>query len=343
MNQLTNNCLQLKLTFKFLIFFLGLFIISSTLTAQKSIEDIAKMKENKWQKLVEGKYGYINLIPGFKTMIQENLLKEENVPNPKNIGILTFQLWDEPTWKSTRAGDWVYYEKNLLTEEGSNLVSNELYKLMLPAIKKKFSSAGITLKTTDEYLDSEEKMQIYREGASQVKVSGLVKFLTDGLHNRLQGENEGQGTVSADGYAFYPVTASVMASDFKAPGIVGKITENLGLDASLIISVNVSIEKGGKLLVFRGMGMAIVGPVKDEEDVEFRGKIGKKMVQYQRDGQALSSSYFTVDPIPLADMVKKTGEIEEWHTAGIDLVATRMVENMVFDLNKLANMDKSKK
>lgn len=319
-------------------------MVSFTLSAQKSIEDIAEMKEKKWQKLAEGQHGYINLIPGLKTMIKEGMLKEENVPNPKEIGILTFQLWDESTWKQVAKSDTQsFYELHTISEDGSNMISNKLYEIMYPALKKEFANANITLKTTSEYLDSQGDKEIYASGANEVEVSGLMKFLTSGFLNRLQGETQGQGTVSADGYAFYPVTARIMNSDYKAPASVGKIVEKLDLDAGLVLSVNVSIERGGKLLAFNGMEMGVVGPVKDEEDVEFRGKIGKKMVQYQRDGQGFASSYFGVDNIPLADMNKKTGEIIAWHTDGLETVARRMAQNIIFDLKKLANMDMSKK
>ena len=319
-----------------------LLVISNTVFAQKSIQDIAQMKDKKWEKLSKGKYHYRNELPQLEGLINTELLKEENTPNPKNIGILTFQLWDETTWKSQKAGGWVYYTKNFLSENGSNIVSNKIMEKILPGIKAEYKNAGINLLEPKEFIDNEEKRQVYANGASQVELSGLVKFLSNGFFNRLQGERSGQGSVSADGYAFYPVTAKLVSQDFKAPASIGKITEQLGIDASLLIAMKVSIEKGGKRLVFRGFEMAIVTSIDDEEDKEYKGKIGAKLMNLYRDGLTMSAMYFDVEPITIADLEKKTGNVEAWYIDGIDQVAKRMTSDMLYGLKKFVNRDKSK-
>ncbi|GAB5527909.1 MAG: hypothetical protein Roseis2KO_57810 [Roseivirga sp.] len=321
-----------------------LLCISGITYGQKSLQDIAEMKDKQWNKLVKDKYYYTGQLPQLEGLISVKLLKEENTPDPKEIGVLTFQLWDESTMKSQKAGNWVYYEKNFLSEDGSNIISNKIIKEILPAIKSEFTQAGINLLEPSEFIDNEEEREIYNNGASQVELSGIVAFMNSSIFNRLQGEsNGGSGSVSADGYAFYPVTAKLVTQDFKAPASIGKITEQLGLDASLLIAIRVSIEKGGKKLVFRGFEMAVVTTIDDEKDQVYKGRIGAKVMNIYRDGLTMASSHFSVEPIVIADLQKKTGKVEAWYIEGIDRVAQRMTQDMLFGMKKFINRDKSKK
>lgn len=131
--------------------------------------------------------------------------------------------------------------------------------------------------------------------------------------------------------------------DFKSPSNIGLITEELGLDASLLIAVRVSIEKGGRSLVFRGFEMAVVTTIDDEKDKEYSGRIGAKLMNMYRDGLTMSASYFQMDPIMLADLERKTGNVEKWYLDGVDLVAERMTDDVIFGMKKFINRDKSRK
>ena len=145
---------HLKTHFRLAICFLML-LSSVTVFGQKSFKDIAEMKQNKWNSLVKLKHAYISNIYALEGLISSGLLKEENTPNPENIGILTFQLWDESTMKSQKAGDWVYYTKNFISEEGSNIISNKILEVILPSIKEEFTNAGFNLLEPNEFRDNE--------------------------------------------------------------------------------------------------------------------------------------------------------------------------------------------
>ncbi|MBO6761462.1 MAG: hypothetical protein JJ909_10910 [Roseivirga sp.] len=301
-----------------------LLVLNGSLIAQKNFMEIAQMKDKKWDNFRKGSDYYISQLMLIDGLIDVGLLKEENTPNPKDIGVLTFQLWDESTWKSSKAGGWVYYEKNFISEDGSNMISNRIMEEILPKIRAKYTSAGFNLMEPDEFITKEEQK--------------------NGLLNRLQGNsNGGTGSVSADGYAFYPVTAKTVSMDFKSPSNIGLITEELGLDASLLIAVRVSIEKGGRSLVFRGFEMAVVTTIDDEKDKEYSGRIGAKLMNMYRDGLTMSASYFQMDPIMLADLERKTGNVEKWYLDGVDLVAERMTDDVIFGMKKFINRDKSRK
>jgi hypothetical protein len=213
---------------------------------------------------------------------------------------------------------------------------------MLPEIKKVFNDSGVSLLEPNEFATSEEKQKIYNEGPEKIELSGILKVFSGGLLDRLQGKRKGQGTLSADGYAFYPITASLLASDFKAPAKIGLVTEELDLDASLIISVKVSIEKGGKALMFRGMELALIGPIDDDESIEYSGRIGAKTMNTYREGLLYSAAYFEVDDIQIAKMNKKNGEIEEWYLDGFPKMSTRLTSDLLYGLEKFKNLDKKK-
>lgn len=321
-----------------------LLVLNGSLIAQKNFMEIAQMKDKKWDNFRKGSDYYISQLMLIDGLIDVGLLKEENTPNPKDIGVLTFQLWDESTWKSSKAGGWVYYEKNFISEDGSNMISNRIMEEILPKIRAKYTSAGFNLMEPDEFITNEEQKEIYFNGPSRVELSGILKFFSNGILNRLQGNsNGGTGSVSADGYAFYPVTAKTVSMDFKSPSNIGLITEELGLDASLLIAVRVSIEQGGRSLVFRGFEMAVVTTIDDEKDKEYSGRIGAKTMNMYRDGMTMSASFFQMEPIMLADLERKTGNVKKWYLDGIDLVAERMTDDVIFGMKKFINRDKSRK
>lgn len=322
------------------LFLLG---ISSPINAQKSIQDLADLKDKKWDKLVKSHKSGLNNVYAVEGLLSIDVLEKDNLPNPKNVGVLTFQLWDESITKSNKAGDWVYYEKHFLTPSGSNVISNKLVGVILSGMKKRFNQSGIQLVEPSEFLTSDEKRKVYNEGAEKVELSGILKVFSGGLLNRLTGKREGQGTLSADGYAFYPITASLVATDFKAPSTIGLITEELDLDASLMISVKVSIEKGGKALMFRGMELALIGPINDDESIEYSGVIGARTMNMYRDGLLYSAAYFAVEDIQIAKMNRRNGAVEEWYLDGFSEMSGRLTSDLLFGLEKFKSLDKSKK
>lgn len=203
-------------------------------------------------------------------------------------------------------------------------------EIIIPEMKKRFNQSGIELMEPSEFITSDEKRKIYNEGPDKVELSGLLKFFAGGLFDRLSGVRDGQGSLSADGYAFYPLYASRIAGDFKAPATIGLITEDLDLDASLIISVNVNIEKGGKAFMFRGMELALIGLVDDDESIEYSGRIGAKTMNRYRDGLVYSGAFFAVEDIQIAKMNRKNGKIEEWYLDGFVEMSSRLTSDLIY-------------
>ena len=175
-------------------------------------------------------------------------------------------------------------------------------------------------------------------------MSGLSKALRNSFTRMLTGDVAGQGSLSATGYEFYPLSASIVATDFKAPASIGLIAEKLELDAVLIITINLSLVKNGKSMVLHGIETAIVGPIDDDTSIDYSGVIGAGMMNKYRDGLSFSAVYFEVDePFEIATLDKKSGSFEEWYLDGLDIVPSRMADDLITGMQKFIALDKSRK
>ncbi|MBO3115943.1 hypothetical protein J4050_04250 [Winogradskyella sp. DF17] len=336
MNSLSKTLLKLVLT----LFFIGM---SSPSSAQKSIQDLAELKDKKWDKLVKSYKNNSTWIDQLKGLLNENLLSEDNLPNPKKIGVLTMQIWDKSVTKSSKIGNTTLFTKNYLTPSGSNLVADKFLNEMLPIFQNKFQEQNISLLEPKDFLTGEEKINVYKEGVNNVEMSGLSKALRNSFTRMLTDDVKGQGSLSATGYEFYPLSASIVATDFKAPASIGLIAENLDLDAVLILTVNVSLIKNGKSMVLHGIETALVGPIDDDKTREYKGRIGAGMMNKYRDGLTFSSVYFEVEPFEIAELNKKTGQINQWHLDGLETVTSRMANDLITGMKKFIALDKSRK
>lgn len=345
MTSLSKNLLVLVLG----ISFLG---ISNPINAQKSVQDLAEIKEKKWDKLVKSYKNNSTWIDQLKGLLNEKLISEDNLPNPQKIGVLTMQIWDKSMTKvSTKSyksfattTTTTLYSKNYLTPSGSNIVADKFLENMLPVLNSKFKNEAVSLLEPKDYLNNEEKREIYENGVNKIELSGLSKSLQKVNNFLTKKDLEVQGSLSATGYEFYPLSAKLVSMDFKAPASIGLIAEDLELDAVLIITINVSLEKGGKSMVLHGMETAIIGPIDDDTSKEYKGRIGAGMMNKYRDGLTFSTTYFELDEsIEIAELNKKSGQIEEWYLNGLDIVTSRMAEDLITGMKKFIALDKSKK
>lgn len=326
-----------------LIFVLLLLCSANLVSAQKSMQDLAELKDRKWNKLVKSYKNSSTWIDQLQGLLSVDLLTEDNLPNPKRIGVLTMQIWDNSVTNSSKIGNTTLYTKNYLTPSGSNLVADKFHNAMMPVFTAKFKESGISLLEPKDFLTNEENKQAYIDGANKVELSGLMKVMSSVNSILMGGKEKAQGSASATGYEFYPLSAKLVSSDFKAPASVGLITEDLDLDAVLIITINVSLEKRGKSLVLHGIETALVGPIDDDTSKEYKGRIGAGMMNKYRNGMNFSSAYFELDPFEIAELDRKSGKIEEWYLEGLDTVTSRMTDDLITGMEKFIALDKSRK
>lgn len=327
-----------------LIFALFILGISTPIQAQKSVQDLAELNDRKWDKLVKSYKNNSTWIDQLKGLLNTDLLKEENLPNPKKIGVLTMQIWDKSVTNSSKIGNTTLYTKNYLTPSGSNLVADKFLNEMIPVFTTKFKERDISLLEPKDFLTNDEKKRTYKEGANNVEVSGLTKVLSSVNSFLMGGKEEAQGSASATGYEFYPLSARGISSDFKAPASIGLIAEDLNLDAVLIITVDVSLVKNGKSMMLHGIDLALVGPIDDDTSIEYKGVIGAGTMNKYRDGLTFSTVYIHgLEPFEVAKLDRKSGKIEEWYLDGLDIVTSRMAEDLIIGMQKFIALDKSRK
>ncbi|MHB0753631.1 hypothetical protein [Polaribacter sp. M15] len=335
------NILNLKSNYGLFICFVFALVIEGQ--AQKNFSQLNDFNDRKWKKTVKNYSNSSNFIPQLEGLIGINVLDKNKLPNPKKIGLLSFQIWDESITKSRKSGNWRYYEKHFLTGNGSNIIADKFLEIMFPVLEKQFQKKAIVLQQPLDFIDNPQKKEIYNTAIPNIELSGITKFANSKIFRRLQGIREGQGSTAATNYTFFPIGADVFASDIKSPAQVGKIAEKLGLDAVLIVGIKVSIEKGGRSLFFRGLNTVIAGPINDDESIEYKGRIGAKMMNQYRDGLVFTSVLVNPEAFKIADMKRKTGEITQWYLNDLDKVTARISQDLLVGLKKFSNLDKSRK
>lgn len=317
------------------------FALSGKTFAQKSLTDLAELKDRKWNKTVKSSYRESPSLGQLKGLVNEELLKKEDIKIPKKIGVIAMQIWDKSTTKSEKAGNWIFYTTNLLTNAGGNEISNKLKEVMLPAIERQFSQYQIEFIEPSEFLNSQDEMDIYQNGMQQVEASGLLRGLNAASKFLLR-DTKASGRMGADGYAFCPVNARNVGLDFKAPASIGKVADALGLDAVIIIDAEVSLERRGRSLVLHNLGMTVVDTPDDDTSKTFSGVIGAGMMNKYRDGLTMGYAYTNLGKqIEIAELQKKTHEITEWNLEGLEEVAYRMAGDVYLGMQSYVNMEKN--
>ena len=329
-----------KTIFK-LILITFVFALSGKVYAQKSLPDLAELKDRKWNRMVKSSYRESPSLGQLKGLVNEDLVKREDIKMPKKIGVVAIQIWDKSTTKSKKAGNWIYYTTNLLTDKGGNEISNKLKEIMLPAIERQFKQYQIEFLEPSEFIDSNHEQKIYKNNLQQVKASGLLRGLNAASKFLLKG-SRASGRMGADGYAFCPVNAKNIALDFKAPASIGRVADALGLDAVIIIDAEVSLERRGRSLVLHNLGMVVVDTPDDDTSKKFGGVIGAGMMNRYREGLTMGYAYTDLNKqIEIAELQKKTHEINEWDLDGLEEVAYRMAGDVYLGMNSYVNMEKN--
>ena len=81
------------------------------------------------------------------------------------------------------------------------------------------------------------------------------------------------------------------------------LAEKLGLDGLLILSLTTVTSK--KYVSFDKFNAVIVGPVDDDKDAEYKGRINSGSMNRARDGIYYSYAGFEVDEIPMMKIKRR--------------------------------------
>lgn len=278
--------------------------------SKKSQEDFNK----EWQKIVQ--YGHPatkNFKPkedGSGTMPM--LSKLPSVP--KRVALVTFTVFD--AGQHDRNSNYIYTYS--ITESGGNYFCNKFLEKGLPALKANFAAQGMTVLTPDEFLDTPEKKEAYRN--FNPDMSAFASIMESAM-----GKSPEKGVSAvADNYSYYYIGDG---RDFKLSESMGAaLCKALGVDAVLSVVNNVSTDTRYFGLNKVNLVMHGPNPTPRIEGHKYRGAMG---ANYQ-DGHLYQANWMDVSFLYM-EKHKKKGTLFETYD-GYDrimgLLSKTMADNI---------------
>ncbi len=288
-----------------------LLVTNPVMAGKPTINDVASQPEKKLMKMV--KVG-VNGKPNKKGEGPVPRFPAGGSP-PERVGILTFFIQD--TGKQEAKVYSNFSSSSELTGAGVNHFAARFYDESLQVIRDNFSEHGMTVLTTDEYLDTPEKEEAYHtfEMKHGFIMRGLIKYVKalDGWNQRawairhgvtsLMGEAGTMKSATPDGYRIFPI--EMIGQDGKSTDSINDLREAVGVDAFL--GVLIQTQYNGKELILRNLWMYVYGPNPTEKIP------GTRYIQW-RTGQRWAETEMRMKPPPTVAKFKKGKIISEDYT-----------------------------
>jgi hypothetical protein len=169
---------------------------------------------------------------------------------PKRVGLLTYAVFD-PGFLETSVKKYGYMtlkstEYGELTNESTQDLANNLYKMSIPALKSMFATYGSTLLTPDEFIKSDAQRQAY-EGFS---------FKEKGISKLMSGQGGASTLANPKGFSMHYADNLSMPDFVQA---IGAQATALNLDAVLVIKVQMGMD-GSNNVYIQSISCAMYGP-----------------------------------------------------------------------------------
>ncbi|HKK39630.1 MAG TPA: hypothetical protein VJ949_09455, partial [Cryomorphaceae bacterium] len=174
--------------------------MATNLSAQKSIEDIAEMSDKKWDKFVQSQMIGDYWLEG---LINTGLLDPENVPEPKRIGIITLQMYSISSSSTLKTDNWIYTQTFSPTAEGEAFLVDQMMSIIVPVMDKTFEREGYEILEPEEFADTAEKLDAYKNGRDSIEATGFTKLIGGKIES---GADEDFSGMVPAGYEFYPIS-----------------------------------------------------------------------------------------------------------------------------------------
>lgn len=291
-----------------------------TAMAQKTIKELADMPDKKFSKLMTEE-NYAGQIRTFAKAYEKQTGKDlpEPVPVPmKRVALLSFFTADFSQIDVKAYRRHQVFE-NYINEAGGKMLVNDFYKLSINDLKKIFAANGMELLTPDEYLKTNEQKQLYK--TYEVNVSKLAAGATaiGGFFTKANNKS----LTPADGYRAYPAPVVNSGMDMKAVRDLGKLANELDVDALLTINTLTQLEKGEVGL--KGISMSLHAPNPVPDDPEMKYGMG-----FYYEGVLVGSISFTLDEyMPFAKLPKKAQSFENVDMTGFTPLMKRMTTQLL--------------
>lgn len=275
-------------------------IMSSTVFAQKSVQEWADMEDKKFtKKMLEGSGLYL---------LKKFVESDDQVPQLKRVGILGLSII-QPTYDDKQPYSII---TPYLTDAGTVFFAERLYKSSIAAMKADFQASGVELLESAEYLDTDAKRKKFKE--TEFEMSDMWKAVAS-MANRLRGGRVDDVMGNLPGTKFIIGTIA----DAKVWRAIAAFTKEMELDAMLVIETTLLFD--GKITSLDKIEAALVGPNPipySEKDKKNYAPVGP--VKGYLEGVIYGSlaGHTPGGPISLAQ--SKKGEIKEQYFTGIDKV-----------------------
>lgn len=220
-----------------LLLILPLYNYSQSKALQKLVDSPKKI-----EKALSANSAMRNEIKNYQ--IKKGYCTEADYKLPKKIGILTFYVKDQEhqIYSTSYGSSWKYTSKTTvgLTKDGANVIANDIYYNSIDDIKATYKNAGIDLLEPHEYLDTQEKKELYNN--YEIKGSKFQK-----MFNKKFAKEKGSSAV-ASGYRMFDLnhTGLTMGKFIKSRD---ELLTKLDLDAYLVISLDFSIGRNALMAV----------------------------------------------------------------------------------------------
>ncbi len=237
---------------------------------------------------------------------------------PKTVALITFNIRDLGDVEVNKLANMITY--NSLSENGGNMVANDIHNQTIDGLKEKFREMGAVLLTPKEFLDTPEKIEFYYN-EFEPEVSKLGKFLS-----RIEDRGTRMST-SADFYRTFDLSA---AFDYKRSISLGSdLAKKLGVDA--VLSIGTVIQTNKKEGYFRSVSMTLHGPnpIPKEDKKYAAQKYGNG---YNEGLLFVGAKLELKKPIESIEIRKK--KIDELKFEGMDIIFNNFITKMYDEMNK---------
>mgnify|MGYP000458414057 CR=1 FL=1 len=274
--------------------------------AQKTVKEWSEMEDKKFTKKL--------LISKGTGLIGRMIKDPSQLPKFDTIGILGFSII-QPTYSDKNPHSIV---TPYLTSTGATFFVDAFFNDAKPEMSSRYTNQNTTLLTPSEYLDSQEKKDLYN--STEFEHSKLWKAVGK-MSNSIRGGRVDDIKGSPEGYKYLVV----VSADAKMWRAIGKFSGDLGLDAVLVVETTLGYN--GKQLILQKIEMALIGP----NTVPYSEKDKKKYAPFgpvKGYLEGINYGYLQINPpkggILLATM--KKGKIIDSHLEDIGVIYGRIAD-----------------
>lgn len=233
---------------RILLIIMALIILPLQNLAQKSLKEWSEFPEKKWNKQLTFN-SYLNNLKRYVNT-------EDQKPKIKKVGLLTFYMFTpSPTQRNINL-----LRPAQITHSGSDYIVDMLFYVGYPGLVSGFEKKGISLLKIEEFLDTQEKMDLYHNTEFEPSAlgKGTAKWAAK-LSGRAWG---GDARATPEGYKL--ITEANW--DIKLMRTIGDFCKKVDIDAVLCVQHQISWD--GEVLYWGPLTMSLIGPnpVPESED-----------------------------------------------------------------------------